>query len=146
MRGQEQVGVRDGLPHRDAEIDEVAIGVKADGEVLASGEVINDALGNLAEQVAQRPGVAHSVDFAGVVLGQARVVGRVGRGLFLRRPGLYLLGDRVGVGQRHAGDPQLDEGGFAFVEGVGGCRGLGRVDRPIGRVHGNRARRRGRVR
>ena len=87
--------------------------------MLASGEVIDDALGNFAEQVAQRPGVAHPVDFAGVVLGQARIVGRVGRGLFLRRTGLYLLGDGVGVGQRHAGDPQLDEGGLAFVEGVG---------------------------
>ena len=117
--GQEHVGVRDGLPHRYTEIDEVAVGIEADGEVLASGEVIDDALGNLVKQIAECPGVAHPVDFAGVVLCQARIVCRVGRWLFLHRTGLQLLGDGVGVGQRHAGDPQLDEGSLAFVKGVG---------------------------
>ena len=105
----QQFGVADDLPYRATEPREIGIGIVADGEQFAGGQVFERFLRGVVEDVPQRGAGFLAVERAGI--------GSLPDGVVLRHDVLELLGDRLGVRQGHAGQPGPGQRGLAFVRG-----------------------------
>ena len=76
--------------------------------MLAGGQKVDDALGDIVEQVAQRAAPFALVDGADILFPPAGVVA-IGRSL-------QFFGHRLGMREGHAGDAELHQRGLPFVE------------------------------